>query len=309
MDLYQYLEQLTGYNQLQLDDFYSKLTEKKYSSLLASPFVNSRQLNYWLEEMKLLPEKEERGWRKFSFVELSWLKIISELREFGVGFDIIKKLKEDLFFTPEPNNLKEIIIQNQHLLDKLNAKSKNKDEKKILTFLKGISEIKEELDAASGIPVLLTYLQGIIYMRSPGHILINNEGEHLFIVEKIREVYMQNEDYRFFLMQSHISISLTDIVQFYITKDNFDDEIVRSFLTDEELALLEIIRNEKLKSLTISFNEKNEIKSVDLLKIKNIDVTSRLSHLFLTNGYEEIKIVTQKGKVVNCTINEKRKFK
>ena len=63
MDLYQYLEQLTGYNQLQLDDFYSKLTEKKYSSLLASPFVNSRQLNYWLEEMKLLPEKEERGWR------------------------------------------------------------------------------------------------------------------------------------------------------------------------------------------------------------------------------------------------------
>lgn len=55
--------------------------------------VAYRVINHW-EQKKLLPKRDEdEGWRKFSFVELVWLKIISRLRKLGFPIEQIVRTK------------------------------------------------------------------------------------------------------------------------------------------------------------------------------------------------------------------------
>lgn len=55
--------------------------------------VAYRVINHW-EQKKLLPKRDEdEGWRKFSFIELVWLKVISRLRKVGFPIEQIVRTK------------------------------------------------------------------------------------------------------------------------------------------------------------------------------------------------------------------------
>ncbi len=58
--------------------------------------VTYRQLNSWEEHGLLTIKRKDRGWRRFSIMEALWLKLISELREFGLPLEKIKTTKESL---------------------------------------------------------------------------------------------------------------------------------------------------------------------------------------------------------------------
>lgn len=58
---------------------------------------SSRILFHWRKEGILNDyKKETRGWRKFSQIDIYWLAIIKNLREFGFDLKRIKKTKSDL---------------------------------------------------------------------------------------------------------------------------------------------------------------------------------------------------------------------
>src|SRR6185295_14234079 len=81
---------------------HQSLMEKRFS--ISDAQVSHRLITYW-EAKGILPDTNEKGkWRTFDFVEYVWLKIIVKLREFNVGLDSIKKVKEVLLRT-EPNIL------------------------------------------------------------------------------------------------------------------------------------------------------------------------------------------------------------
>ncbi len=60
--------------------------------------VTYRQLNSWEEQGLLTGEREGREWRRFSIMDALWLKIIQEVREFGLSLEKIKTAKESLSF-------------------------------------------------------------------------------------------------------------------------------------------------------------------------------------------------------------------
>ncbi len=60
--------------------------------------VTYRQLNSWEEQDLLTIKRKDKSWRKFSIMEAVWLKIVSELREFGLPIEKIKVAKESLSF-------------------------------------------------------------------------------------------------------------------------------------------------------------------------------------------------------------------
>lgn len=60
--------------------------------------VAYRVINHW-EQKKLLPKRDEdEGWRKFSFIELVWLKVISRLRKLGFPIEQIVITKNGVMF-------------------------------------------------------------------------------------------------------------------------------------------------------------------------------------------------------------------
>lgn len=87
------------------EQYYKDLRNNKISKVLNDSerkiklnSVTYRQVNSWEEQDLLTIKRKDRGWRKFSIMEAVWLKIVSELREFGLPIEKIKVTKESLSF-------------------------------------------------------------------------------------------------------------------------------------------------------------------------------------------------------------------
>jgi len=72
-----------------------KVNDMQYS--LSEPSVTSRVLHHWYQTGIISDRRTNgKGWSKFSFTELVWIKLIIRLREFGLSHDKIKVAKEDV---------------------------------------------------------------------------------------------------------------------------------------------------------------------------------------------------------------------
>ena len=63
--------------------------------------VSYRELNSWEKAGLLTVQREGREWRRFSIIDAIWVKLIKELREFGVTWKQLKVTKESLEFESE----------------------------------------------------------------------------------------------------------------------------------------------------------------------------------------------------------------
>ena len=77
------------------------LTEKKFT--IKDTDSTYRVINHWskLDLFDDARQGESKGWRKFSLVDMVWLKVLMELRKFGfalekikIGYQIIKEKSE-----------------------------------------------------------------------------------------------------------------------------------------------------------------------------------------------------------------------
>ncbi|RYZ24635.1 MAG: MerR family transcriptional regulator, partial [Chitinophagaceae bacterium] len=66
------------------------------------------------EKGGLIPfEREEKGWRKFSFLEAVWIKTLEELRTLGVSTDTIRIVKDHLWAEGQ-SSFYDLILENIH---------------------------------------------------------------------------------------------------------------------------------------------------------------------------------------------------
>jgi DNA-binding transcriptional MerR regulator len=67
--------------------------------------ITYRMIGHW-DQHDLLPIglRENSGWRKFTFIEMVWLRIIQHLREFGLSLDKIVYVKECIMEFNEKTN-------------------------------------------------------------------------------------------------------------------------------------------------------------------------------------------------------------
>lgn len=306
MNIEEIAKELGAYSGDQLEAFEEKVVEKKFTSTLINPFVSSRQLNYWLNEAKLLPEYEDKGWRKFSFLELVWLKIVNDLRDFGVDFEVLKKLYEDLFFVTSTEDLFEEIHKRKDQILSMLEKDNSKSAKLFRELTTKINEVKRIIPAEKK-PLILFYIMHSITLKSPGNILIKKNGEHLFMVEKLRDYYKQNDENRAFIFESHISVSISDVIEYYILKEDMDRGIVNEILTEDEQSIINTIRKEKPESINVKFDKMGKATMIEVTRQTRVELAHRLADIILKNEYQTIVLKTQKGKIVTCTSTKKIK--
>lgn len=89
-------------------NYFKNLEDNKISQLLNSKerkvtfeTISYRQLNSWEQQGLLNGNREGREWRRFSIMDALWVKIIDELRTFGMSWERIKVAKESLSFESE----------------------------------------------------------------------------------------------------------------------------------------------------------------------------------------------------------------
>lgn len=79
----------------QQDDIRELLNEEAFK--IKDTGETYRTINHWESEGVINTDRKEGEWRRFSLVELVWIYIISDLREFGFPLEKIKKVNEEIF--------------------------------------------------------------------------------------------------------------------------------------------------------------------------------------------------------------------
>lgn len=189
-----------------------------------------RAINYW-EDTGLIDNDRtnEGGWRKFSIMDLFWIQIISELKDFGFSTEKIQEVKKSLFGKEYNRFLSEFYVYLSLL---------RKEDCIILIFQDGKAELatKEELEFSN---TLKTLNKNFI------HINFNLILQKIFTSKKIPNVY----NLRFDLDQKEIS-TLLDI------RDGQFEEI--NIKTDNG-EIVKINKTEKVKDLENVFEQVRKI--------------------------------------------------
>lgn len=88
--------------------YFKNLNKNKISQILNNKernlkfdTVSYRELNSWEKAGLLTVQREGREWRRFSIIDAIWVRLIKELREFGVTWKQLKVAKESLEFENE----------------------------------------------------------------------------------------------------------------------------------------------------------------------------------------------------------------
>lgn len=86
-------------------DYFKNIKDNRISQVLNNTernlkfkSVTYRQLNSWEKEGLLTMQREGREWRRFSIIDAVWVKLIKELRDFGMSREQLKATKQSLEF-------------------------------------------------------------------------------------------------------------------------------------------------------------------------------------------------------------------
>jgi len=259
-----------------------------------------RWIRFWEEKNILLEKSNNNKWRRYSFVEFIWIKIVEKLRLFNVSLKQIMEIKEQLLIDLHLYQF----IESKKVKDTI----KNISQKENINFYNKLEDIdKKELSKIKVNLILLLILDAII-LKNHISLLINNKNEIFIYKERLREELLQDEHYRSVLLSSHINISISELLIEFINMNELNllqDKL--NLITPKERQIIELIREDNVKSLKIIFNSK-KMDVVELVKEKQINLADKFSSVLMNKGYETLIVKTQKGQIVYCENTRKIKL-
>ncbi len=265
--------------------------------------VNYRWLDHWNSKGLLLSNYDTHKWKKFDLIEYVWIKIIQKIREFNMSLKVVADVKEildggyagyDLLNSPEVN-FSEIVAQ-------FAPSVKTEEVKRLLTdpeLLKKIGEMQ-----FNSLKVIITdiLLQGSCYS-----IILNPDGGIIIVKFSYLELISDIPEFKNLIYGSFVSISITEILRDYILEKELLNKNKKrlALLTEEEIKVLNTIRQNDLKSVIVKFDKNKKISFLEEVRESKIDKAARLAELILAKGYHDITIKTQNGEIVYCENKKK----
>ncbi len=276
--------------------------ENLYTAIMKPTFylkdlgVTARVLAHWKENDLIPTTQDSVGWSKLNFCEYIWVKIIQDLRIFGVPFHVIKKVKEHLFGKPD------FIIDTRSFKEILKLKTEastynNLEEMERIRLNEMIDEpeffegFKKFWSNFKRIDMIVSYS---IQFRKKVGILISKDG-------KIREwLALDYKSYELAYSRSELFISISDFIF-----DFMNDETKEKFLlplkliSQEELEVIRTIRRNDLKEIIIKFPIKSGRKKMHIVTVKELQFSQEQKEDFFgiigKKEYLNLRITTNSG--------------
>lgn len=284
------------------------LNQKQYT--LADIGLKEKQAFDWSKAGLYLEEKKAKGRRKYNAIEYVWLRLINELREFGLSYDAIRRLKSFLLKPIEwgemlisimdgafENDNEMQLLQNK-LLDVFGDEEGKNELKNILS--------DEEVILIDTMLCLLIYMS--IYSKTNSYLLITKEGNtYVSNGEPLSDIM----DYSDLLNGPYIAFPLRHILSDFVAREdlmNLEQKQEFISLTDQEIKLLDLLRQGNLVSLSVRFDKDHQISLIETEEDIDINQTrGKLADYIMRNSYQEITYKTQNGKIT--TMRRKTKHK
>jgi DNA-binding transcriptional MerR regulator len=247
--------------------------------------INYRVINHWDEKGLIrFARNSKEGNRRFSFVDFIWIKVVNELREFGVGLPDIQKITADVYEPLPIEAFFENIEKNLNILDGYEGNEE------LIQFIKSGAYKEAKL------PFEFNFLQLLIAeaiaTRKPISILLFKNCEWFAFFKERAHLYPEELIYKM-EFASHLTVSITDIVFRFITEDELEpyfNEI--HIFTSGERQLLGYIKDGHYKKVIVNL----KAKDAELLEIKKGDSTKeQLLKIIRLQHYKEFIVIDNKN--------------
>jgi len=269
--------------------------------------ISYRTISHWAEkgvfDNMSNTEKEPGKWRDFSFVDVIWIDFVLEIRKLGYTLPQVLLFKTVFYDPIDPTTfINEMKIKQ---LDDMTTSEKkifenNPDELKETQRL--INLPPEKFKFNQPLSYLAIAITSFILERKDCVFHIYNEGSFTYF--NLDEEAIPISD----LLKTHISVSLSTVMEKYISRDENLCKFSLMTLTKEEVTVLYHLRTGNLKSLKVYFDDKSSINIIETTEVLNdIKPETRFLEAILKNGYQDISFSTQKGKII--TFKRATKYK
>ncbi|MBL4754922.1 MAG: MerR family transcriptional regulator, partial [Flavobacteriales bacterium] len=269
--------------------------------------VTHRWITHWDKEGLLFNNYEPEKWRKFDLIEYVWLKMVVQMREFNMPLLTIKNVRNILKSKAEWDEVPMEIgkqLTNSRIQDEYPGLDMELELEETLKS----NELNETL-ADQGPSSLELIIVDAILLKNHFALLINPEGNCIPYKEAFLDEYRKTEDFSTFVHRSHVSISISQILADFISSKHLNlihGEL--SMISDSEMEVIKALREEEVKSIKVKLSNKSEIELLEVVKEGKVDKAARLIDLIMNNGYQDIKLKTQQGRIVFCENTYKKKL-
>lgn len=283
-----------------IDVIVESLTKEQYK---LSDIGLATKVAFDWEKAGLYPKaRRSKFRRKYNGLEYVWLRMVNELRGFGLSHSAILQLKDFLF---QENDLTSFISDN--VLSELEQDEMlNKEVRKLFKSKQKLEEEIREADIALLNTTFGILLFSVVLTGIETHLLIKKSGECLVYDDPMKDRFSSSLS----MNEPYISYPLKHALSELIGREYlYELEDIEDFmsLSDGEQKVLELIRTGDVKTLTVRFID-NEIRLIELEQTIDLkEAKGKLVDLIRQGGYEEISYKTQDGNIV--AVNKKTKHK
>lgn len=268
--------------------------------LAADTGISNHTINHW-ERQGLIDGRrtDEKNWRRFTFVEFVWIRMIGTMRKVGLSLDVIREAKGALMEQITVASLMDLISEIPQLRDQLIGAALDKEKEEV----EGILANPAENDPGYGgsFSLLQLLIASTIAKRCPVAIAIFLDGDCLPL-EGYPPVGLPAEEIKKLNNEPFVHISISQVVKEFLSSDLAPSRIGSLHVLDEnETSLLELIHTGEYKKITVNFKD-SEMDSLEL--VKDHKTTRRIVDVLADAEYQDITLVTHKGliaKIENTT--------
>ncbi len=261
--------------------------------------LSSRNINELNNNDLLWEGFTNAQWRKFNFIEFVWLKIVQDLVRIGAKRKIIREVRSFLM-TPVPIGFLKQIISNPAI--KKQVIEKDMPEKEYFKILKELEEVPDNT-VVPELCFLFFFIIQTIHDKLNYDLLINYEGLIIpYCEERLGEI-SQQKDYMTMLAEvkssGYIVIPFSKII-FDFTKTHFDINInlpvKYGILSEDESEIIKLVREHKLKSLTIVDSNGKSKKLIPAAA--KVNAEEMVLEILMKEKYQSVSYSTKSGKTV-----------
>ncbi len=254
--------------------------------------INPRNAVHWELKGAFLNKKPEGKWHLLDLTEATWILIVKKLREFNFNLELIIDLKDSFLNHKTKFNDENKLLQIKNVLKQLSTEN--------IDHIINSNEFDSFIDKIT-LSILEMIVMDILNLRNQYKVLFNLEGQYVILKDGSIDNPM-NDSIAEIQSQSHFSLNINEIIGELLGKIDLNTAFSSyQMISKSEMEILKLLRDDDAKSIEIKMNpQTNKPEKIEIKKNIKPALQTRLDHIIMKNGYQEIIIKTQNGKIVHC---------
>jgi DNA-binding transcriptional MerR regulator len=291
----------------QLPEFFKAMLVKSFTA--GETGIHPKMVADWNKMGLLVSPRVKNKHHRLTLTEFVWLLTLERMKDFHLNYDIVSKFHSE-FVVAEQIDLFAVMRSPEGM--EMIAKTMGEEGKALMEAVlsdKAHQKFMEQI--APPISAFHSMVIAAFLLEGPMCILLDKAGNAKFYCpELVKDHPILRDSMADALIGTHFSLNLSDIIAQALGKAPMEkvSEKLR-LLSPEEAAVIEALRTQRLKSVTIRLNDGGEVDFLELTTVEHADRGTKLLELMVHEGYHEIRVKTEKGKVVYCENIRKIKLK